>query len=699
MNRALLCFAALFICSWTLTRAGAQSLSELDVPQKVIFDTDIGDDLDDAFALALALSSSKLQVIGVTTAWGDTNLRARLAARLLAQTGNSEIPVAAGPKTESNSPFTQRRWAEGWPQPKEGWPDAIGFTLDEIRRNPGQITLISVSPFSNVGALIDRDPDTFRKLKKVIIMGGSIRRGYGDLGYLPDHGPDPEYNILLDIPSARKLFASGVPLYVMPLDSTQLKLQEVLRNTLFSQGTPVTDALALLYAQWTASTQNPTPTLFDAMAVAAAIEPGLCPTQQMHIEIDSKGYTRETPGTPNAQVCLNSSPEKFFDFYIHTVMHPGRRPLGTPNGTANTALPGIEPGGAEPSRTYANHIPQQNSSYVDETGAAHIERVVPVPTTVTPEAQKLIGSNFANPSSSQIGNPEAISPERALANERAFADATEERLAKQALAMFPADVRREVIAGVPVREITPKTGLSSNPKRILINLHGGGFVADWGSLTETIPIACLTHTRVISVLYRLSPEHPFPAAVNDATAVYLELLKTYKPGSIGVYGTSAGAILTAETATNLRRLGLPLPGALGIFSGTGDLSRRGDTYSIFSVTGLAGALESKTNAPFYQYVENTDPHDPVLSPFFADLGGFPPTLFLSSTRDMLLSDTAILHRAFLKAGVQAQLVVFEGLQHGFWNDPTLPESREADRVIANFFVTYLMGRDVKTERN
>jgi inosine-uridine nucleoside N-ribohydrolase len=140
------------------------------------------------------------------------------------------------------------------------------------------------------------------------------------LGFFPDHGPDPEYNIVADIPSARKLFASGVPLYVMPLDSTQLKLQEILRNTLFSRGTSTTDALALLYAQWTASTQNPTPTLFDAMAVAATIDPALCPTQPMHIEIDSRGFTREGRGEPNAQVCLSSSAERFFEFYVHTLL-------------------------------------------------------------------------------------------------------------------------------------------------------------------------------------------------------------------------------------------------------------------------------------------------------------------------------------------------------------------------------------------
>lgn len=151
-------------------------------------------------------------------------------------------------------------------------------------------------------------------------MAGSIRRGYGDLGYLPNRGPSAEYNIAMDIPAARKLFASGVPLYVMPLDSTQLKLDEVMRATLFSQGAPSTDALALLYQQWTASTLNPTPTLYDAMAVAEVIDPSLCPTQPMRIRIDDRGYTRVEPGQANANVCLRSDSDRFFHFYIPMVL-------------------------------------------------------------------------------------------------------------------------------------------------------------------------------------------------------------------------------------------------------------------------------------------------------------------------------------------------------------------------------------------
>lgn len=316
---ALLMMAVIFIAHCRIAFAQTSGTTAA-IPQKVILDTDIGDDIDDAFALALALVSPKIELLGVTTAWGNTDLRARLVGRFLAQTGHGEIPVASGPKTVTSSIFTQARWARAYPEPAKGWPCAIDFILSAIRRNPGQITLISIAPFTNIGKLIDKDPATFRKLKRVVIMGGSIRRGYDDLGYLPDHGPSPEYNIKMDVPAAKKLFASGVPLYVMPLDSTQLKLDEVMRTALFSQETSSTDALTLLYQQWTASTLNPTPTLYDAMAVAEVIDPRLCPTQPMRIQIDDEGYTKVEPGPANAQVCLRSDSDRFFHFYIPTVL-------------------------------------------------------------------------------------------------------------------------------------------------------------------------------------------------------------------------------------------------------------------------------------------------------------------------------------------------------------------------------------------
>lgn len=291
---------------------------ESTIRTKIILDTDIGDDVDDAFALGLALASPELKILGVTTAWGDTRLRARLVDRFLGETGHADIPVGVGIVTESKVKFSQAPWALDGP-PARQHDDAVDFLLREIAENPGSITLIAIAPLTNLAAAIDRDPATFKKLHRVVLMGGSIRRGYGDLGFEPDHRPDAEYNIASDAAAARKLFGSGVSTFMMPLDSTQLKLDEIKRAILFSHATPMIGALTMLYHEW----GQQTPTLFDAMAVAYAIDPSLCPVQPMHINVDAKGFTRETPGTPNASACLNSDSERFFHFLLPRLLNAG----------------------------------------------------------------------------------------------------------------------------------------------------------------------------------------------------------------------------------------------------------------------------------------------------------------------------------------------------------------------------------------
>lgn len=281
-------------------------------PEKIIIDTDIGDDVDDAFAIALALQSPELQILGISTTFGDTELRAKLTDRLLGEAGRQDIPVATGTPTSFKSNFTQRRYAEGGNFAKASHPNATDFILDQIRRYPNQVTLVAIGPLVNIGALIDKDLDTFRKLRRVVLMGGSVYRRYGDMGYAPPRGPEPEWNIKNDIPSAQKLFASSVPIFMMPLDSTQLKLDEVKRPLIFQTATPLTDALTLLYHEW----GQQTPTLFDVMTVAYILDPKLCPTTALHISVDEQGSTRPTPGNPNAQVCLDSDPEAFFRFVI-----------------------------------------------------------------------------------------------------------------------------------------------------------------------------------------------------------------------------------------------------------------------------------------------------------------------------------------------------------------------------------------------
>ena len=283
--------------------------------EKIIIDTDIGDDVDDAFALALAVKSPELQVLGVMTTFGDTETRANIVDRFLGEVGRPEISVLAGKATAAKNPMSQRRYANGGHFAKAAHGDAVEFLLEQIRKYPGEITLVAIGPLMNVGAAIDKDAATFRKLKRVVLMGGSIRRGYGDLGYTAPVPPMPEWNILNDVASAQKLFAADVPLFVMPLDSTQLKMDEVKRAFLFSQGTAVTDQLAVLYHLW----GQETPTLFDPMTIAFVLRPDLCPVQAMHIRVDEKGFTREEPGAANAQVCLDSNSEGFFKFYLKRV--------------------------------------------------------------------------------------------------------------------------------------------------------------------------------------------------------------------------------------------------------------------------------------------------------------------------------------------------------------------------------------------
>ena len=319
--------------------------------------------------------------------------------------------------------------------------------------------------------------------------------------------------------------------------------------------------------------------------------------------------------------------------------------------------------------------PPKDSATFDADGTAHITRVVPMPATISPEAQTWLESLTRTTS-----GPETLAERRARTDEWRMKDSAEARR------IYPVNVEEASIAGVRTDIITPLSMPAENKSRVLINLHGGGFNSDSGSLIEGVPIANLAKIKVVSVYYRLAPENPFPAAVDDVVAVYKELLKTYKPKSIGIFGTSAGAILTCEVTAKLKQLGVPLPGALGIFSSLADFSRAGDSWQLFTLNGFPGALEptDPKNPHESEYAAKTDRKDPVLSPLFSDLHGWPPSLSVTSTRDLLLSGTTIFHRALLAAGDDAQLVVFEALPHAFWYHFQLPETREALELMAKF---------------
>jgi monoterpene epsilon-lactone hydrolase len=328
--------------------------------------------------------------------------------------------------------------------------------------------------------------------------------------------------------------------------------------------------------------------------------------------------------------------------------------------------------------TTAAQAPSRDTSYIDAEGTAHVTRVVALPETVSPQARAMLARPMSD-----------APPPESLAERRARNLEYQARARTAWDAICPNRVVESKIAGVAVHIVTPEMVPEGNRDKVLINLHGGGFNADSGSYIESIPIAVYARMKVVSVMYGLAPEHPFPAAVDEAVAVYKALLKTYKPDHIAIYGTSAGAIMTGEVAVKVKQLGLPMPAALGIFSGMGDFARNGDSSSIFSLHGLSGPLAPPSLPHDEYYVGKADPRDPVLSPVYADLHGLPPTLFVTATRDMLLSGTVNLERAYLEAGVDAHLVVFDALPHAFWYNPALPESIEANHMMADFFVKHL----------
>jgi monoterpene epsilon-lactone hydrolase len=308
----------------------------------------------------------------------------------------------------------------------------------------------------------------------------------------------------------------------------------------------------------------------------------------------------------------------------------------------------------------------------DSDGTAHITRAIPVPKTISPEAQALMASG-------EPWIPRGGTKER---------DSFMERMN----ATYAVDAEATTFGGVKVWTVTPKRLALKKQDRLLICLHGGGFTSDSGSLIESIPMAALTGTKVVSVLYRLAPQFPFPAAVEDITAVYTAALKSHAPHKIAIYGTSAGAVLAAQTAVQIRKNSQPQPAVLGFFSGYVDLARYGDSRFLYGSGGLkdfSAMIEPLKGLGMVPYVGDHDRKDPVLSPIYADLKGFPPTLCMTSTRDHCLSGTVDFHRALLRTGVDARLMVFDALPHAFWYRFDLPESKEALEAQASFLDHHL----------
>ena len=320
---------------------------------------------------------------------------------------------------------------------------------------------------------------------------------------------------------------------------------------------------------------------------------------------------------------------------------------------------------------------------IDDTSEVmneHLPAPPPLARWVSPLAQ----DRFAS------GVLAARAPDGDLAAIRAHYDAFNRTRLDVACRLYPARVEDDAIAGIPVVRVTPAGGTTND--RVLICLHGGAFM--WGrgagALVEAVPLAAVTGSQVIAVSYRLAPEHLFPAAVEDALACYRALCAEHPSHTIGIFGCSAGGILTAQLVARLIAERAPLPGALAMLHGTG-LELDGD---LAALSGLLCGVPQSAVVPALAslpYFTGADPSDALVFPgdHPATLAHFPASLLISGTRDFAAGAVATMHRRLLAAGRLADFVLFDGMWHAHHVDTDLPEARETFDIIARFFARHL----------
>jgi monoterpene epsilon-lactone hydrolase len=326
------------------------------------------------------------------------------------------------------------------------------------------------------------------------------------------------------------------------------------------------------------------------------------------------------------------------------------------------------------------------------SGALHLPaRTIPVPETVSPEARKFLAAGAAQVNVLMQG-PERPSgpPPEDVAAWKARIQMIEKAFEPTAQKMLQAAAKVEwtTIGGVKAAIGTPHE--LRHPGRVHLQIHGGGFLYLGGAYVagQAAQMAAAAGCTVYSVDYRRAPDFPHPAAMDDCVAVYRELIKRYAPRKVAIAGESAGGNLAAAVTLKIRDLGLPLPGAVGMLTPVTDFTRAGDTHQTnFGVDTVLTTSKAPHLGPdelAHVYAPGQDLKHPNLSPLFADFTkGFPPTFLQSGTRDVLLSDTVRMHRALVKAGVEAELHVWEAMPHGGFGQST-PEDAEVREQFQKF---------------
>jgi len=314
-------------------------------------------------------------------------------------------------------------------------------------------------------------------------------------------------------------------------------------------------------------------------------------------------------------------------------------------------------------------------------------RTIPVPGTVSPQIQKLIAAPLT-PTWNVI--PKTADGWREQVDAGAAAIVKTLPALRQQLRV---QVEPLIISGVKAYRVTPQDIPPENRNRLLVHVHGGCYVNNPGEsgTSEAIYMAGFGHFKIISVDYRMAPEHPYPAALDDAIAVWKAALKMADPKNMAIFGSSAGGALTLSMVLRAKQDRLALPAAIAPGTPMSDLTDAGDSFRTNAmVDNVLVAPDASCDKRAALYANGHDLKDPLLSPVFGDMHGFPPAILTTGTRDLLLSSTVRVHRKLRQAGVEAVLQVFEGQSHAqYARDPNAPESREAFEEIARFFDRHL----------
>lgn len=337
---------------------------------------------------------------------------------------------------------------------------------------------------------------------------------------------------------------------------------------------------------------------------------------------------------------------------------------------------------------YADTATAQGAANVQSGARRSPAHASPVPTAdVSPQMQALIGAPYPPHFNA---DPKDAAAWKELVNRRA---APVIALVPALKAKLGVEVEATKLAGVNVFIVTPKNLAANNKDRLLMHLHGGGYVFGPGesALPEALLMASFGGYKVVSVDYRMPPDFPYPAAMDDAMAVWKELVKTHKPTNMAVFGASTGGAMTLALVHRAKAEKVALPAAIAPGTPWADLAKVGDTYETNEwVDNVLVTWDGWLGKAALLYAAGHDLKDPQLSPIYGDFSGFPPAILTSGTRDLFLSNTVRTHRKLRRAGVEADLNVYEGQSHAQYGlHPDAPETKEAFTDIAKFFDAHL----------